>query len=121
MDVILDLVGAAYLEDNLGVLAPGGRQVVVGVPSGTRAEIDLRALMRRRARIRGTVLRARPLEEKAALAREFEARVVPLFERGALEPVIHESFDPGDAGEAHRAMEANLNFGKLVLVWRRTE
>lgn len=117
VDVILGLVGADYLEDNLAVLASQGRLVVVGVPSGTKAEIDLRALMRRRGRIQGTVLRARPLEEKATLARAFESRVVPLFERGALEPVIDRTFEPGDAPEAHRAMEQNLNFGTLLVVW----
>lgn len=116
-DVILDLVGAAYLEQNLEVLAPGGRQIVVGVPSGTTAEIDLRSLMGRRGRIRGTVLRARPLEEKAALSREFERRIVPLFEGGALRPVIDRAFEPEKAGDAHRFMQENRNFGKLLLRW----
>ncbi|NIP59806.1 MAG: zinc-binding dehydrogenase [Gemmatimonadetes bacterium] len=117
VDVILDLVGAAYLADNVRALAEGGRWIVVGVPSGVRGEIDLRALMGRRARVRGTVLRARPLEEKAILAREFEERVVPLFERGALEPVIHGFFPPEEAGRAHAVMEGNENFGKLILEW----
>ncbi len=117
VDVILDLVGADYLEDNLSALASRGRHVVVGVPSGTRAEIDLRSLMRRRGRIQGTVLRARPLEEKAALAREFEARVVPLFERGDLAPVVHRVFEPEEAAGAHRTMEENLNFGTLLIRW----
>lgn len=117
VDVILDLVGAAYLADNVRALAEGGRWIVVGVPSGVRGEIDLRALMGRRATVRGTVLRARPLEEKAILAREFEERVVPLFERGVLEPVIHGFFPPGEAGRAHAVMEGNENFGKLILEW----
>ncbi|HSR41867.1 MAG TPA: zinc-binding dehydrogenase, partial [Longimicrobiales bacterium] len=117
VDVILDLVGAAYLADNVRALTEGGRWIVVGVPSGIRGEIDLRGLMGRRATVRGTVLRARPLEEKAALAREFENRVVPLFERGALEPVIHGFFPPEEAGSAHAAMEGNENFGKLILEW----
>lgn len=117
VDVILDLVGADYLADNLAALASGGRHVVVGVPSGSRAEVDLRSLMRKRGRIRGTVLRARPLEEKALLARAFEDRVIPLFEAGDLAPVVHRTYDPADAPEAHRTMEENLNFGKLVLLW----
>lgn len=116
-DVILDLVGAAYLEANLEVLAPGGRHIVVGVPSGARVEIDLRALMRRRGRIRGTVLRARPLEEKAALARDFERRVVPLFEGGALRPVIDRAFPAEEVADAHRVMQENRNFGKLLIRW----
>jgi len=117
VDVILDLVGAAYLEGNQAVLGRGGRWIVVGVPSGARAEIDLRGLMLARATLRGTVLRARPLEEKAALARTFEARVVPLFERGALEPVVARTFSPEEAAEAHAYMEENRNFGTLILEW----
>lgn len=116
-DVILDLVGAAYLEGNLSVLAEGGRHMVVGVPGGSDGRIDLRSLMASRGRIRGTVLRARPLEQKASLAREFEDRIVPLFEGGGLEPVVHRTFRPGEAGKAHRLMQANRNFGKLLIRW----
>ena len=76
VDVILDLVGGAYLEGNLKVMAQGARQIVVGVPSGPKSEIDLRLLMGKRALIKGTVLRARPLEEKISLAREFEHREI---------------------------------------------
>lgn len=118
VDVILDLVGAPYLQGNMSVMATLARQVVVGVPGGSVTEIDLRVLMRRRASIRGTVLRARPLEEKAALAREFEDLVVPGLEDGSLRPVIHGTFPPDRAADAHRAMERNENFGKLLIVWR---
>jgi putative PIG3 family NAD(P)H quinone oxidoreductase len=117
VDVILDLVGGPYLPGNLSVMATLARQVVVGVPGGSVSEIDLRALMGRRASIRGTVLRARPLEEKAALARQFESRVVPGLEDGSLRPVVHETFRPEDVGKAHGAMERNENFGKLLIVW----
>ncbi len=117
VDVILDLVGAAYVPGNQEVLSLRGRWIVVGVPSGTEASIDFRTLMRRRATLRGTVLRARPPEEKAVLAREFEERVVPLFETGALRPVVDRTFPPEEAAEAHRTMEENRNFGKLLLVW----
>lgn len=116
-DVILDLVGGAYAAGNQEVVSLRGRWIVVGVPSGTEAGIDFRALMRRRATLRGTVLRARPPEEKAVLAREFEERVVPLFESGALRPVVDRTFPPEEAAEAHRVMEENRNFGKLLLVW----
>jgi len=116
-DVILDLVGGPYLADNQRVLAPRGRHIVVGVPGGPRAEIDLRALMGRRASIRGTVLRARPDDEKAALARAFEGRVLPGFGSGSLQPVIDRVLPPEDAAEAHRVIEANQTFGKVLLKW----
>jgi len=117
VDVILDLVGGAYLEGNQKVLASGGRQIVVGVPSGPKAQIDLRLLMGRRAQIKGTVLRARPLEEKISLAREFEHRVCPLFAAKRMVPIVDSTFGPEDAPEAHRFLEANRNFGKVLLLW----
>ena len=116
-DVILDLVGAPYLARNQAAIAVGGRHVVVGVPGGSRAGIDLRALMVRRARLFGTVLRARGVAEKAALAREFGAEVVPGFVDGSLAPVIDRIFPVTEAAEAHRRMEANRNFGKIVMAW----
>lgn len=117
VDLILDLVGGRYLEGNLKVLANEGRQIVVGVPSGAKAEIDLRLLMGKRALIKGTVLRARPLEEKISLAREFENRVCPLFAARQARPIVHGTFRPEEAGESHRLMEENRNFGKLLLLW----
>ncbi|MDX1567689.1 MAG: NAD(P)H-quinone oxidoreductase [Longimicrobiales bacterium] len=116
-DVILDLVGGAYLEGNVSVLAKMGRHMVVGVPGGSEGTLPLRGLMGARAMIRGTVLRARPTYEKVALAREFEDRVVPLFERGTLRPVVDRVFDPEEAGTAHRYMQENRTFGKLLLKW----
>lgn len=119
VDVILDLVGAAYVEGNLAVLGTRARWIVVGVPSGRKAEVDLRGLMQKRASLTGTVLRARPPEEKAVLARDFERTVVPLFESGHLRPVLDRSFAPEEAAEAHRYMEADRTFGKVVLRWSR--
>jgi putative PIG3 family NAD(P)H quinone oxidoreductase len=116
-DVILDLVGAPYVAGNLAAVASGGRWIVVGVTGGPSAPFDLRALMGRRASVTGTVLRARPLEEKIALARQFEARVVPQFEKLALRAVIDGTFPPERAGEAHRTLEENRSFGKLLIVW----
>lgn len=116
-DVILDLVGAPYLARNQAAIAVGGRHVVVGVPGGSRAEIDLRALMARRARLFGTVLRARGVEEKAELAAEFSAEVMPGFMDGWLLPIIDRVFPVSRAADAHRRMEANRNFGKIVMVW----
>ena len=116
-DVILDLVGAPYLARNQAAIAVRGRHVVVGVPGGSRGEIDLRALMARRARLLGTVLRARGVEEKAGLASEFSAEVLPGFADGSLAPVIDRVFPVERAAEAHRRMEANRNFGKIVMAW----
>ncbi len=117
VDVILDLVGGAYLSGNLRVMASGARQVVVGVPSGAKAEMDLRQLMGKRGTITGTVLRARPLEEKISLAREFERRVCPLFAACAVRPIVDATFQPEQVSEAHTAMEENRTFGKLLLLW----
>ena len=117
VDVILDLVGGPYLEGNQKVVATRGRHVVVGVSGGAVATIDLRAMMSRRATLRGTVLRARPLEEKAALVEAFEERILPLFLRGQASPVVDRMFSPEEATEAHRMMEANANFGKLLIRW----
>ena len=116
-DVILDLVGGPYLEGNQRVIAPGGRHIVVGVPGGAVTKIDLRAMMSRRVTMRGTVLRARPLEEKASLAQAFETRVLPMFSSGQAMPVIEKVFPPEEAGEAHRVMGSNANFGKLLIRW----
>ena len=116
-DVILDLVGGPYLAGNQAAIATGGRHVVVGVPGGAEAAIDLRLLMVRRAQMIGTVLRARPVEEKAALAREFENEVLPGFADGSLRPVVDGIFSVDEAADAHRRMEANRNFGKIMLDW----
>lgn len=116
-DVVLDLVGAAYLDGNQRVLADRGRHVVVGIPGGARASINLGALMRARATLRGTVLRSRSLSEKVELARAFEDDVLPGFQDGSLKPVVDRMFEAGDAPAAHRYMEENRNFGKILLTW----
>jgi NADPH:quinone reductase-like Zn-dependent oxidoreductase len=116
-DVILDLVGGAYLADNQRVIAERGRHVVVGVPAGSEAQLSLRALMSRRASIRGTVLRARPLAEKRALAEAFEREVLPGFASEDLEPVIDRVYPAHEVAAAHRRMESNESFGKILLEW----
>ncbi len=116
-DVILDLVGGPYLARNQAAIANGGRHVVVGVPGGSGAEIDLRRLMASRARIMGTVLRARSTGEKRDLSRAFGASALPGFVDGALAPAIDCIVPASRASEAHRRMEANENFGKIVLTW----
>ena len=117
VNVILDLVGGAYLKGNQKVLASRGRHIVVGVPAGAKAEFDLQSLMVRRGSIRGTTLRARPLDEKVDLARAFEREVLPGFETGELKPVIDRAFSAGEVQAAHRYMEENRNFGKILITW----
>jgi NADPH:quinone reductase-like Zn-dependent oxidoreductase len=117
VDVILDLVGGPYLSGNARALASRGRMIVVGVTGGGKVELDLRALMSKRASLTGTMLRSRPLEEKIALARAFTERVVPLLASGAVRPVVDGVYRPEQAGEAHARLEASDTFGKLVLEW----
>ena len=115
IDVLLDLVGGPYLEGNLAALAPKGRMIVVGLTAGRKAEIDLGALLSKRLHVRGTSLRSRPLEEKIAAAQAFQREVIPLLRAGRVRPIVDEVYSLEDAAEAHRRMEANANFGKLVL------
>lgn len=115
--VILDGVGAAYLEQNLRCLASRGRLVIIGLLGGVSGTVPLRMLLDRRAQIIGTVLRSRPLEEKAALARRVAAHVVPLLADGTIEPVIDAVLPMEEVGAAHARMESNQSFGKIVLRW----
>ncbi len=114
-DVILDFVGAPYLEQNLQAATPRGRIVFIGTMGGPSGQINLGVLMSKRLQLFGTVLRARPLEEKATLAQAFIRHAMPLFRSGALRPVVDRVFDISEAPDAHRYMEANRNFGKIVL------
>jgi NADPH2:quinone reductase len=115
VDVVLELVGGAYVAEDLACLALRGRIVVVGTMAGTSTELDLGLLMRKRAEIRGTMLRSRPLEEKILAARALERHLVPLFESGALRPVVDRVLPLAKAADAHRAMQDNDSFGKVVL------
>jgi NADPH2:quinone reductase len=114
-DVILELVGAPNLTSNLQALATGGRIAVIGVSAGAKGEIDLRALMGKRARIHGSTLRARPLEEKAMTARAFERSVLPLLASGAVRVPIAETFPLERAVEAYERFAAGGKIGKIVL------
>jgi NADPH:quinone reductase-like Zn-dependent oxidoreductase len=114
---VVDLVGGDYLRDNLRVLAPRGRLLVVGLTAGNRSELDLGVVLRKRLKIIGTALRSRPLEEKAALAREFSQRVIPFFESRQLRPVIERVVPFTRIADAHSEMASNSTFGKLVLRW----
>ena len=114
---LLDLVGGKLLEASLRVLALRGRAVVVGTTAGSTAEIDLGLLLRRRIHLQGTVLRSRPLEEKIALAREFSGAVLPLISSARIKPVVDTVYSFADIQKAHKRMEENDTFGKIVLTW----
>jgi NADPH:quinone reductase len=114
-DVILELVGAPNLGENLQALATGGRIAVIGVSAGATAELNLLALMGKRARIHGSTLRARPLEEKAISARLIEHEVLPLFDAGALSVPIAETFPLEHAAAAYDRFAAGGKLGKIVL------
>jgi NADPH:quinone reductase len=114
-DVILELVGGPNMEDNLNALATGGRIVVIGVSAGAKSELNLLALMGKRARIHGSTLRARPLEEKALVARRLEREVLPLFASGALTVPIAATFPLDQAAAAYERFAAGGKLGKIVL------
>ena len=114
-DVVLELVGAPNLAANLDALAPSGRIVVIGVSAGAKGELNLLALMGKRARISGSTLRARPLEEKALAARLVEREVLPLFQHGRLSVPIAETFALDDAAAAYERFAAGGKLGKIVL------
>ena len=114
-DVVLELVGAPNLQENVNALSVGGRIAVIGIGGGAKGELHLGALMGKRARIHGSTLRARPLEEKAACARELEHSVLPFFESGALRVPIAATYSMENAAEAYERFEAGGKFGKVVL------
>ncbi len=115
VDVVLDLVGAPLLAGSIQALARGGRMIVVGLTGGRSAPIDLGAVLSKRLTIVGTVLRARTLAEKINVTAHFAAEVLPLLEGGIVRPVVERSFPLAEAAEAHRRLESNEVFGKLVL------
>jgi NADPH:quinone reductase len=116
-DVVLELVGASNLADNLGSLATGGRIAVIGVGgTGPKGEINLLMVMQKRAKIHGSTLRARPLEQKATAARLLEKEVLPHFESGALRVPVAETFELDRAEEAYDRFTAGGKLGKIVLL-----
>lgn len=114
--VVLDFVGASVLADNLACLRSEGRQVQIGVLSGTKTSFDLGQLLMRRLSLVGMTMRSLPLERKIELARIFDERLRPLFEAGRLRPIVDRTFDFEAAIEAQRAMETGDHLGKIVLV-----
>ncbi|MCY3507227.1 MAG: NAD(P)H-quinone oxidoreductase [Chloroflexi bacterium] len=116
VDVVLDVIGAAYWEQNLRALARQGRMVEVGLMSGAALEnASLGPLLMKRLQVRGTTLRARPLEQKAAATRAFEKSVLPHIASGRIKVVVDSVYPLAEAAAAQAYMEANANFGKIVL------
>lgn len=114
-DAVLDVIGASYWEKNMRALALKGRMVLVGLMGGPAAQVNLGLLLSKRLQVRGTVLRARPLEEKALATRAFERSILPHIASGRVRIVVDSVFPLEAAADAHRRMEANANFGKIVL------
>jgi putative PIG3 family NAD(P)H quinone oxidoreductase len=120
--VVLDMLGGPALADNLAVLAPRGRLVLLGFLAGSRTTIDLGPILRKRLEVIGTVMRPRTPEERAPLVREFAERMLPLFDQriehaAPLRPVLERTYAMADLAKAHRLLESNETFGKVVVTW----
>jgi len=115
VDVVLDVVGGGYVDRDVAALRVGGTIVLVGVMGGGRTEVNVGALLPKRATLVGTVLRGRPLEEKIATTRRFAAEVLPLFDAGAVRPVVDSRYRLEDVDSAHARMESNANVGKILV------
>jgi putative PIG3 family NAD(P)H quinone oxidoreductase len=116
VDVILDNMGASYLARNVASLATRGRLVVIGLQGGTTAELDLNALMRKRAAVAGTTLRARPVGEKSAICAEVTEHVWPLVADATIRAVVSHRLPLAEAAEGHRLVESGESTGKVLLV-----
>lgn len=114
-DVILDIIGAAYLERNLAALATGGRLMVIGMQGGRKAELDLSRLLAKRAAVAATALRPLPLAEKAEIVRGVREQVWPLIAAGRIRPIVDRRLPLTDAAEAHRLVESSEHVGKVLL------
>jgi NADPH2:quinone reductase len=114
-DVILDVVGAKYLQRNVDALAISGRLVVIGLQGGAKAELNLGQLMAKRGAVIGTTLRARPAEEKAAIMRAVAEHVWPLVVSGDVKPQVHRTFALADAAAAHEYFDSGAHTGKILL------
>ncbi|MDO5697020.1 MAG: NAD(P)H-quinone oxidoreductase [Dermatophilus congolensis] len=114
-DVILDLIGAKYLERNVKALAVNGRLVVIGLQGGVKGELNLNTLLMKRAAVIATSLRARPDDEKATIVAAVREHVWPMVEDGAVKPLVYATFPLAQVGDAHRLMEESSHIGKIVL------
>jgi putative PIG3 family NAD(P)H quinone oxidoreductase len=115
VDVILDVIGADYWDRNMASLALKGRMILVGLMGGNSTSANIGVLLQKRASVRGTTLRARPIEEKGAATRAFEKQVLPHIASGRIKVVVDRVFPLAEAAAAHEYMAANQNFGKVVL------
>ncbi|MFI7615492.1 NAD(P)H-quinone oxidoreductase [Nonomuraea terrae] len=115
-DVILDIMGAKYLAGNVKALKTGGRLVIIGLQGGRKAEIDLGAMLAKRAAVHATTLRARPVDDKGVIVRSVVDNVWPLVGAGAVRPVVHAEVPMADAAEAHRMLDSGEHVGKILLV-----
>ena len=115
VDVVLDFIGAPYLARNLQILKTKGRLLQVGLMGGSTTEIDLGVVMRKRLQIIGSVMRPQSLDEKIAITQRFVQRWLPALKEGTLQPVIDSVYPLAQVREAHQYMEANRNFGKIIL------
>jgi NADPH:quinone reductase-like Zn-dependent oxidoreductase len=115
VDLILDHVGAKYLAPNMNSLGYKGRLVIIGVISGIKAELNLALMMVKRQQIIGSVLRSRPVVEKGEIVAEFTRRALPKFADRSIVPIIEKVFSIDQVAAAHRMMEEDKHFGKIVL------
>jgi NADPH2:quinone reductase len=113
--VVLELVGGDYLREDLGCIGYEGRIILVGLMAGASVTLDLGAMLRQRVMLRGTTLRSRPLEQKIDAMQAFSRHIVPLLAGGALRPIVDKVFPLAEAAGAHRYVEANQSFGKVIL------
>jgi NADPH2:quinone reductase len=122
VNIVLDVLGGPSFSDNLAVLAPRGRLIMLGFLAGSRTEADLGPILRKRLEVIGTVMRTRGLEERIPLVREFSDRMLSLFEprheqAASLRPVLERTYPMTQLADAHRVMEGNATFGKIVVAW----
>jgi putative PIG3 family NAD(P)H quinone oxidoreductase len=116
VNVILDMVGGDYIQRDIKALAPDGRLVFIAFLGGSTAEVDFLPMMIKRLTISGSTLRIRPIEFKAAIARQLEAKVWPLIAQGQVRPIMHQRFPLTEAAQAHDLMESGAHIGKIVLI-----
>jgi NADPH:quinone reductase-like Zn-dependent oxidoreductase len=122
VDVVLDVLGGPAFADNLAVLAPRGRLILLGFLAGSQTEADLSPILRKRLEVIGTVMRTRGLEERIPLIREFGQHMLPLFgsrpvQGAPLRPVLERTYPMTQLADAHRVLEGNATFGKIVVTW----
>jgi NADPH:quinone reductase-like Zn-dependent oxidoreductase len=120
--VVLDVLGGPAFADNLAVLATRGRLIMLGFLAGSKTEADLSPILRKRLEVIGTVMRTRGLEERIPLIREFGKQMLPLFQprveqSAPLRPVLERTYPMTQLADAHRVLEGNATFGKIVVAW----